>query len=199
LELDLNLQQELIRAIAAFNGERAWYESSAAIALASGLVAILGGLLSHLFSYLSEQQRQKASSALIKLESEIRKQENIQEKQLDALMALAEINHELSPTIWSGPDYDSHEAYSEVVFSMGSLLGKLDKFLKEYSYIMPNEIITLVNVVMFKCNERHWGASTAETPDYQPNESEIEAAETVLKFLHESVAQFKKILGVSNA
>ncbi|MBY6186785.1 hypothetical protein KUV89_09145 [Marinobacter hydrocarbonoclasticus] len=128
MELDLIFQQELIKAIAAFNGDRSWYESPAAIALASGLVAILGGIISHLFNLHSENQRKKSEYDMVRLESEIRKQESIHDKQIEALMALSKINRDLQPTIWSSPDYDSNDAYSDVVFSMGRLLSELDNF-----------------------------------------------------------------------
>lgn len=200
LELDLNFQQELIRAIAALSkGDKSWVDSPAIVALVAGLLALLGSLSAHLFNTNSEKSRQKNEADLKRLESHIRKQENIQKKQLDALIELSSITHEIKPTIWSSPDYNNHDAYSEVFFSMGNLLEKLDSFLKEYSYIMPQDIITHVSDVMFKCNDKHWGSSLANGPGYEPTKIELDAAEAVLNSLQLAVDSFKSSLGVTNA
>jgi hypothetical protein len=114
------------------------------------------------------------------------------------LIGLSSITHEIKPTIWSNPDYDSHNAYSEVFFSMESLLGKLDSFLKEYSYIMPQDIITYVSDIMFQCNDKHWGSSLAGGPEYEPTKTELEAAEVLLNSLQLAVDSFKSSLGVIN-
>lgn len=200
LELDLNFQQELVSAIAALsNVDKSWVDSPAIVALVAGLVALLGSWLTHWFNANSENSRHKNEADLKRLESDIRKQENIQEKQLEALIELSNITHEVQPTIWSSPNYDSYDAFSEVFFSMGTLLGKLDSFLKAYSYIMPQDIISHVNEVMFKCNDKHWGSLLADGPEYEPTNIELEAAEAVLHSLQSAVKSFKSSLGVTNA
>ncbi|WP_156000862.1 hypothetical protein [Thioalkalivibrio sp. ALJT] len=53
--------------------------------------------------------------------------------------------------------------------------------------------------VIFECNENHWGASMAETPDYRPSKREIEAAESIVENLSQAITDFKKMLGVENS
>lgn len=200
LELDLNLQQELLNALTALSKvDKTWIDSPATVALVAGMLALLGSLITHWFNTNSEKSRQKHEAELKKLESDIRKQENIQEKQLGALVQLSEITYEVTPTVWSAPNYDSYDAYSEVFFSMGSLLEKLDNFLKKYSYILPQDVISHVNAVMFKCNDKHWGASLSEGPDYESTKDELKAAEEVIDSLQSAVDTFKLKLGVTNA
>lgn len=179
--------------------EKTWVDSPATVALVAGLLALLGSLITHWFNGRSEKSRQNHESEIKKLESDIRKQENIQERQLEALVQLSKITYEVTPTVWSHPDYDSYDAYSEVVISMGGLLDKLDDFLKENSYILPQDVISNINEVMYKCNDKHWGASLAEEPGYEPTKNEIEAAEDVIDKLHSSVNAFKLKLGVTSA
>ena len=198
LELDLNLQHELLSSLAALS-DKTWVDSPATVALVAGLIALLGSVLTHLFNANSEKSRQKHESGIKKLESDIRKQENIQEKQLEALVQLSKITYEVTPTVWSAPDYDSYDAYSEVFFSMGSLLNKLDNFLNTYSYILPQDIISHVNEVMFKCNDKHWGSSLSQGPEYEPTKAELKAAEEVIESLRIAVDAFKLKLGVTIA
>ena len=200
LELDLNLQQELLNALTALSKvDKTWVDSPATVALAAGLLALLGSLLTHWFNANSEKSRQEHEAVLKKLESDIRKQENIQEKQLGALVQLSEITYEVTPTIWSAPNYDSYDAYSEVFFSMGNLLDKLDDFLKAYSYILPQDVISHVNEVMFKCNDKHWAAALSEGPEYEPTNNELKAAEEVIDSLQSAVDTFKLKLAVTSA
>jgi hypothetical protein len=180
--------------------EKTWVDSPATVALVAGLLALLGSLITHLFNGISEKSRQNHESEIKKLESDIRKQENIQERQLEALVQLSKITYEVTPTVWSRPDYDSYDAYSEVVNSMGSLLDKLDDFLKTTSYILPQNVISNIKEVMYKCNDTHWGASLAEEPGYyEPTKNELEAAADVIDKLHSSVNAFKLKLGVTSA
>lgn len=112
-------------------------------------------------------------------------------------MELSNITYEIQPTIWLSPDYDSYDAYSEVFFAMGSLLEKLDIFLKNYNYIMPQEIIISVNKVMDECNKKHWDYSPTGNTEYEPTKTELKAAESVLQSLLFAVKDFKKSLGIT--
>jgi len=199
LELDLNLQKELIDAITSLNSNTTWIYSPVVIAFVAGFFATLGGVLTHCFNIYSEKSRQQNEASLKRIESDIRKQEHIQEKQLIALSNLSKISHKMQPTIWSNPDFDSDDAYANVVFSMHTILSQLDEFLESYGYIVPDEIVTQLNIVMFKCNDTHWGASLSNDSNYEPTNIEKEAAKDILKFLSSAVSDFKKALGVINA
>ena len=199
MELDLNLQNELINAIASLHGESTWIYSPAAVALVSGFVAIMGSLLTQYFNLRGKKEQHENDEKIKNIESDIRKQENIQNLQLDALSKLSEINNYMQPNIWSTPNYDSHNAYSEVVFNMSNLLEKLNDFLNSYSYIIPSETITHLNNVLFLCNETHWSVSSSDSPYYEPDEKEINAAKTVIDNLSTAVEELKGALGVTAA
>lgn len=198
LELDLNLQKELLNALAALS-DTTWVDSPATVAFVASLIALLGSALTQLFNAKSEKSRLEHETDLKKLESDIKKQENIQERQLEALVQLSKITYEATPTIWPAPNYDSYDAYSEVCTSMGSLLNKLDNFLKTFSYILPQDIILRVSEVIFNCNDKHWGPSLAEGPGYEPTETELEAAKEVIQSLMLAVDALKIKLGVTSA
>lgn len=195
MELDINLQNELISAISALNVNKSWLENPAIIALISGFMAIMGAVISNIYNLKSEDKRNKAEVIKINIEFEIRKKEKIYDYQLEALIELSLINHDLTPTAWPYREYDSYESNKEIVSDMPDLIEKLDLFLKKYSYILPAPILENINNIIFICNENHWNASNSETPIYNPTDKEIEAAEVVIKELHESIKNFKEILG----
>ncbi|MCG5501875.1 hypothetical protein [Ectothiorhodospira lacustris] len=198
MELDINLQSELISAISAFTAGKSWYESPAIIALVSGFLAIMGGVISNWANLRSEDQRNKAELEKVAIEFEIRKKEKVYDCQLKALTELSIINHGLTPTAWPSREYDAHEASEEIVFGMSGLIDQLDTFLKKYSYALPESVLDKIRGVIFECNENHWGASTAETPDYRPSKREIQAAESIVENLSQIIKYFKKMLGVEN-
>lgn len=197
MEIEIKLSQELIEAIAAFSARAAWYESAAAVAIASGLVAVIGGIVSHFFNQRSESERRDAEKQRMQQEHENRKVEKMHEMQVEALKALALINENLLPTVWPNPDYDSYEAYSEVVCKMSELLNSLDKYLKQWSYVLPENIIRQLRDVIYHCNQEHWGATTADDGiNYEPTEREREAAEEIVDNLEKAISDLKQLLGL---
>ena len=199
MDVDITIQQELIKAIAAFNREKSWFDTAAAIALVSGAIALLGAIITHIFNTLFEKRRFTRDIAIKHVEFEIRKLENIQAQQIEALKSLSIIKQETIPTVWPKPEYEEYEAHSDIVFSMSSLLDKLNSYLKDYSYILPGLIIEKMNKVIYICNQEHWGASLAQDPGYEPSEVETDAAKSLINELSDAVTEFKNILGVKNA
>jgi len=199
VEIEVDFQQELIAAIASLSSDSVWYESSAAVAAATGLSAVIAAVVTHLFNQESESRRERSQQELVRLEHENRKREKMHEQQVTALIVLSSINEKLLPTVWPSPDYDSHQAYSEVIWNMRNLLEDLDKYLKNWSYALPDEIIRQIRDVIFQCNVGHWGATTATSPDYEPTNQEIEAAENIVNDLAAALSCLKDSLGLKNS
>ena len=200
MELDLNLQKELITAItAALKGSKSWVDSPAVIALVSGALAILAAILTNLFNSKSEKARYNSEIELKEIDSNNAKQEKIQEKQLDSLSCVSKILHNLKPMIWTDPLFDSHEAYSSIVFKMDSLRTELSSYLEVHSYITPDEIITHISDVIYLCNDNSWSVIMSQGPEYETTEPERDAAKNILDKLELAVREFKIKLGVTNA
>ena len=196
MEIEVRLPKELIDAVAAMSPGSAWYESGAAIAVFSGLIAVLGGVVSHLFNQRSESKRRESERKIMQQAHDNRKVEKMHDTQVEALKVLSLINENLLPTVWPNPDYDAHEAYSGVVWKMYSLLNELDDYLKEWSYVLPENIISQVRNIIFLCNEEHWGATTAPGPDYEPSEREIKFAGIIVGDLAKVISDLKQLLGM---
>lgn len=200
LELDLNLQKELITAItAALKGSKSWVDSPAVIALVSGAMAILAAILTNLFNTRSEQARHDSEIKLKEIDSKNAQQEKIREKQLDSLNCVAKILHDLTPLIWSDPSFDSYDAYSSIVLEMDGLRTELSTYLREHSYITPDEIITHINDVIYLCNDNCWQVIVESGPEYETSVKECDAAKDILDKLKLSVREFKIKLGITNA
>ena len=199
VEIEVTFQQELIAAIADLSSTSVWYESPAAVAAATGLAAVIASVVTHLFNQKSESRRESSQQNLIRLEHDNRMREKMHDKQVTALIVLSSINEKLLPTVWPSPDYDSHQAYSEVIWNMRNLLQDLDKYLKNWSYALPDEVINKIRDVIYQCNVGHWGATTATSPDYEPTNQEIEAAVKIVNDLGSALSSLKDSLGLKNS
>ncbi|TOP31895.1 hypothetical protein CGH18_24035 [Vibrio parahaemolyticus] len=132
------------------------------------------------------------------VELENLRKEHLQNDQIVALRELSKLSHNLRPTIWSSPDYDSDEAYTDVLFSLGSFLGNLDDYLRTYRYIVPSSVLSKLEDVLFKCNSSHWQASGRNPEEYTPTRSDLKDAENILDLLSEAESEFKVWLGLES-
>jgi hypothetical protein len=166
------------------------------VAAISGAMALAGVLLNQLSHQWGEMKRHKRDINLRFVESEIRKQENIQDLQLQALKGLVTIYQETIPNRWSSPDSDSDCAYSYVLDDMSDLIDKLNNYLKDFDYILPRKVTIKINSAIYQCNQGHWGVSTSEEPAYEPSRLELELAKGVLDSLTSSITIFKVYMGI---
>lgn len=80
---------------------------------------------------------------------------------------------------------------------MSELLNSLDKYLKQWSYVLPENIIYQLRDVIYHCNQEHWGATTADDGiNYEPTEREREAAEEIVDNLEKAISDLKQLLGL---
>lgn len=197
MEVDVNFQQEIIKATTAIlSAEKPWFESPFALVGLSSCMALLGSFLTQYSNSRSEKTRHQNQTELIKVESEVKKNINVHNLQLNALKALSEINHAFQPLIHTNPDFDTNDAYAPIVHRMSGLLNSLVEYLRVHSYIIPNDVINKIEEVINICNETHWPATIVNSPDYEATTSEIEAAQLALNNLDNSLNQFKSQLGV---
>lgn len=189
MDLHIALPQDLVDAMSELAESPKWYESGAAIVVTSGLITILAGFVAHYLNQRSERLNRDA-------EHRNRRVEKMHDAQVDALKALCEINENLLPSVWPTPEYDSHEAYSEMLSRMPWLLNALDKFIKERSYILPEPIIHKLRDVIYFCNQGHWGETTAVDPEYDPSQREIRYAADSVRKLRSAILDLKHLVGV---
>lgn len=173
------------------------YTSPTFVAAISGAMALAGVLLNQLSHLWGEKKRHERDVNLRFVESEIRKQEKIQGLQLQALKELVTIHQEIVPNRGPSPHPDSDDAYGAVLGAMSNLIDKLDNYLKNFSYILPNKVTVKINNAIYQCNQGHWGISTSEEPAYEPSKHEIEFAKGVLESLSGSITIFKECLGIT--
>jgi hypothetical protein len=173
------------------------YTSPIFVATISGAMALAGVLLNQLSHLWGEKKRHKRDVNLRHVESEIRKQENIQALQLQSLKELVTIYQGVLPNIWPSPNFESVDAYIEILYSMPDLMKHLDDYLKSFGYILPNKVMDKINMTLYQCNEGHWGASTCKDPAYEPSKLEVELAKGVLQSLSDSITIFKTCLGIA--
>lgn len=196
MEIDIMLQEELINALTTLSVGPAWYESGAAVAVASGLVAVIGGMVSHIFNQRSGSKRRDSERKSMQLEHDNRKVEKMHDAQVEALKALSAINEDLLPTVWPSPGHDSSEAYSEVVWNMHGLLNHLDQYLKQWSYVLPENIIRQIRDIIVLCDQGHWGKTITKNPEYQHSKKELESAEKIVNDLGSAIVSLKQLLGL---
>lgn len=168
------------------------------VAVISGMMALAGALLNQLFHLLGEKKRHGRDVDLRLVDSSIRKQENIQALQLQALKELSTTYQHVLPNIWPSPDFDSDGAYGIVLSSMPSLMGHLNEYLINFGYIIPVAVAESISDALYKCNQSHWGVSTSESPAYEPSNREVELAKGALQSLANSITIFKECLGVTS-
>lgn len=174
-----------------------FYISPIFVTVISGLMALAGALLNQLFHQWGEKKRHERDVELRLVESGIRKQESIQAIQLQSLKELVTIYQDMLPNIWPSPDFESDDAYVEILHSMPVLMKQLNDYLKSSGYILPNKVADKINMTLYQCNQGHWGVSTSETPAYEPNKCEVKLAKGTLQSLTDSITIFKGCLGIT--
>lgn len=165
-------------------------------AVISGISALAGVFLSQIFQYWSETNRHKRDVSMKHVESHIRKQENIQALQLQALKDISAIYQKVIPNIWSSPDFEEEDAYRHILQSMRGLMEQLNDYLKNYGFIIPSLVEKSISDILYKCNQAHWRASTSEGPEYEPSKQEIELTKDAIQTLTRAISDFKMHLGV---
>lgn len=195
--VEIIMPEELIEAITALSSEPVWYNSFLWVAVVSGCVAIIGAMVTHLFNQRSEKRREETKIDLNYIEHENRKIEKMHEKQVSALELLCSIREDLLPNIWPNPDYDHDQAYSEVVDDMFNLLKKLDKYLKDWNYLLPESIDKQLRDIVWDCNDCYFHpANTSRLENELPSKQEMDAAEKMVTKFDKVVLDFKKTLGI---
>lgn len=194
MEVDLNLPKEFIEALAAMNSTSSFFNSGAVIALFSGVIAILGGCVSHLFNLKSESNRRESERQAMQQEHENRLSEKVHDIQLEALKELSLIQQSLLPTVWPHPHYDTHEAYSDLVKDLDTVLKKLDAYKTKWVYVLPGRTVHRLNEITFLCNSGRSDQEVIDSQGYQPTRREIEIAKDVVESFDSAVSELKKFL-----
>jgi hypothetical protein len=188
MDLSIELQQELIEAIAALGASKPIWESPFAVGLLTAFAAISASLIQR-WQAFRLQERQ----------SQIERQLRIHELQMEALKSLALIEHRITPNDEPNPGADVHEWLSPIVHSLSSVVSTLDQYLKEHGYVSPSAVISHIRNALNIANEHKWGAIMNDSPDYEPSKQEIDAIVNLIKELSEATISFKISLGVTGA
>lgn len=188
MDVNVELQKELIDALAALTREKPFWESPIAVGLLAAFAAISASLLER-WQAFRLQERQ----------SEIERQLRIHELQMEALKSLSEIEHSVTPNDEPTPGADSCEWLSPIVYSLSTVIRKLDDYLKTYGYVSPFNVITHIRLAINVANEYKWGVLMSDSPGYDPTSEEIQGVLKLIEELGNAVKHFKACLGVPGA
>jgi len=159
-------------------------------------MTILGAVVTHCFNLRSEAKRIDAEQHFQRIEFDNLKKEKIHQDQVSSLKEYSKIYHDFRPIVWSSPDMDSYEVYSQVVKGMGDFLIELNMFIREHRFVLPVVIVDDLESVVFLLNEHHWEATKAECSEYIAQSDEIKAAETAIQMLENIEKDFKRLLSI---
>ncbi|MCG9694999.1 hypothetical protein L1D55_25390 [Vibrio sp. Isolate22] len=190
----LEVQQEVLDAITAI-ANPSWWDSPAAIVIWSGLMTALGAGITYFVNQKLEDRKMQSEVALRKVDLDNARKESVLVDQKAALKELSTLSHNVRPTVWTSPDYDAHQAYSDVVLSMFGFLNKLDDYLRNNRYLLSQEVIETLEDVMFICNQCHW--NTSLDLDHDVTETEIESAKSVLEKMSKAEEKLRKQLNIT--
>ena len=188
MDVSIELQQELLEAIAALGASKPIWESPFAIGLLTAIAAISASLIQR-WQAFRLQERQ----------SQIERQLRIHELQMEALKSLSLIEHSISPNEEPHPGADAHEWLTPIVHSLSSVVSALDKYLKNYSYVSPATVISHIRTALNLANENKWNSILNNNPGYEPTTQEIDAIIELINELSEATTSFKSSLGVIGA
>lgn len=188
MEVSVELQKELIDALAALSQEQSFWESPVAVGLVAALAAISASLLER-WQAFRLQERQ----------SEIERKLRIHELQMKALKSISEITHSITPNNEPIEGADSHEWLSPIVYSLGNVIVRLDEYLKIYGHVSPTGLIVHIRSAIDIANKHKWGAQLSNSPDYEPTNEEIQGVTDLIKELSDGVKKFKSFVGVPGA
>ncbi|RUO75438.1 hypothetical protein [Idiomarina seosinensis] len=187
MEVSVELQKELIAAIASLGASKPFWESPFAVGLLTAIAAISAALIQR-WQAFRLQERQ----------SQVERQLRIHEVQMAALKSLALIEHKVTPNEEPSPGADVHEWLSPIVHSLSNVVSELDQFLKEYSYVSPTEVIVHIRASLNIANEYKWASIMNDAHDYEPTAEEIDAVVALIGELSKATESFKVNLGVTD-
>lgn len=185
MEVSIEFQKQVIDALASLNHEESWLSSPFAIGLLTAATAIVTILL----------QKWQASK-LQENQSEIEKALRLHALQIDALKALSNVAHTVSPRDEPSPGADSHEWLSPVVGQLSSVIGRLDKYLIDHGHVSPLEVCKHVDTAISIANKHKWNSLQADNFDYEPSNEEINGVLELISELESAVTEFKKKLSI---
>lgn len=188
MEVSIELQKELIEALAAFNKGKPFWDSPLAVGLLAAIAAIAATAVERWQAYRLQERQ-----------SEIDKHLRVHEQQMEALKSLSQILHSVTPNNEPTEGADAHEWLSPVVHSLDMIITSLDDYLKEYSHITPSVVITHIRNAIDSANEHKWGVLNSKNPDYEPSSKEIDGALYLIRELGAGVVNFKSAIGVAGA
>ena len=188
MDVSIELQQELLDAIAALGAGKPIWESPFAIGLLTAIAAISASLIQRWQSFRLQERQ-----------SQIERQLRIHELQMTALKSLSLIEHSVSPNDEPHPGADAHEWLAPIVHSLSNVVSKLDQYLKDYSYVSPTTVISHIRTAINLANEHKWNSILNNSPDYEPTSQEIDGIIELIKELFEATQTFKTSLGVTGA
>lgn len=186
MEVSLELQKELIEAIAALGKSKPIWESPLAVGILTAIVAIASAFIQR-WQAFRLQERQ----------SQIEKQLRIHELQMQALKDLSLIEHSVTPNDEPHPGADAHDWLSPIVYSLSAVVSELDRYLKAHSYVSPTAVIDHIRNALDIANENKWGTILNDNLEYEPSSEEIDAVLKLINELSEASKSFKESLGVT--
>lgn len=187
MDVSIEIQKELIEAIGAIKDSKSFWESPFAVGLLTAFAAISASLIQR-WQAFRLQERQ----------SQIEKKMRVHELQLSALKSLTLIEYRITPIDEPHPGADVYEWLAPVVESLSNIVSELDLYLKDHSYVSPNEVVSHIHAAINIANEHKWGAIISGSPDYEPSKQEINAVLELINELSEATKSFKSILGVTD-
>ena len=173
MEVSLQLQQQVLDLLAKLITPESppWYGSAIIlIPIITALSTLAGAVATQ---YLNVRRETKSKL----LEAQLRRQDSLYSLRSTALKDLYCLLRKIEPISWPSPDYEYDESLDDVVAKMGALISDLDYFLNNFAYILPEPVTTFLQRAVVICNQRHWGATRADDPEYSPNNQERELAE----------------------
>lgn len=190
----VEVQQEVLDAITAI-ANPSWWDSPAAIVIWSGLMTALGAGIAYFVNKKLEDRKMESEVKLRQVDLDNARKESVLVDQKAALKELSTLSHNIRPTVWTSPDYDADQAYTDVIHSMSDFLNKLDDYLRNSRYLLSKEVIETLEDVMFICNLCHWNTSLYQ--DYEVTKSEIEQAKSVLDKMLQAEELLRKQLKIT--
>lgn len=187
MEISIEFQKQLIETLAAFNQNKLWIDSPFAIGLLTLASAMLAAWFQRWLDYKMQERK-----------SDSEKQLRLHSLQLDALKSLSHAAHDVTPRIEPFQGADNFEWLQQVVNQLSSIADRLDRFLKEHGHVTPPGVCKHVECAINLANNHKWRAIEANSPDFEPNKSELDAVGELIVELDEAVNAFKRKLGVSD-
>jgi len=188
MDVSIELQKELIEALAALSGDKSLWGSPIAVGLLAAFTAIIATASERWLAYRLQERQ-----------SEIDKHLRMHEQQMKALKSLSQATHHVTPNDEPMQGADSYEWLGPIVSSLGGVIQTLDNYLKNYGHITPADVIPHIRSAINIANNHKWDAMYSNSHIHEPTSEEIDGVINLIKELDDGVEKFKKVVGVAGA